>query len=115
MSEVARTASHFPDALVRLSPDFLEVRDERALQRPGCLAGGKTGAAGDVKGVEHFAIDVELELFDRSVADSDRSRAFVAWQPGNFIFLEPSLASDAVDNLQGVPRARPPPPHPPPP
>ena len=105
MREVARTASHFPDALVRLSPDFLEVRDQRPLQRPGRLAGGETGAARDVKGVEHFAIDVELELLDRPVADLDRSRAFVARQPGNFIFLKPSLARDAVDNLQVVWRA----------
>ena len=76
MREVARTASHFPDALVGISPDFLEVRDQRALQRPGRLAGGETRAARDVKGVEHFAVDVELELFDRAVADSDRSTRF---------------------------------------
>src|SRR5271155_5636541 len=102
MREVARAASHFPDARVRLSPDFLEVRDQRALQRPGRLAGGETRAARDVKGVEHFAIDVELELFDRAVADSDRRRVFVARQPGNFIFLEPSLACDAIECLQVV-------------
>src|SRR6516225_11568111 len=100
MGEVARAASHFPDALVRVSPDFLQVGHERAFQRPGRVAGGETRAAGDVKGVEHFAIDVELELLDRPVADSDRSRAFVARQPGNLIFLEPSLACDAVENLQ---------------
>src|ERR1700722_20870576 len=99
MSEVARAASHFPNAFVRFLPDFLEVGNERAFQRPGRFAGGEACAARHGKGVEHFAIDIELELFDRAIADSDRSRPFVAGKPRNFIFLEPSLAREAIDNL----------------
>src|SRR6516225_9370443 len=99
MGEVARAASHFPDALVRVSPDFLQVGHERAFQRPGRVAGGETRAARDVKGVEHFAIDIELELFDRSIAYPDGGRAFVARQPRNFIFIEPALARNTVENL----------------
>ena len=102
---MARAAPHFPDARVRLSPDLLEVQKEGAFQRPGRIAGGETRAARDIEGVEHFAIDVELKLLDRSVADADRLRAFVAGQPGNFVFLEPSVARDAVDDLQVVRRA----------
>src|SRR6202020_637172 len=39
---------------------------------------------------------------DGAVANSDRSRAFVARQPWNFEFLEPPFASHAVKNLQIV-------------
>ena len=41
-------------------------------------------AARDVEGVEHFAVDVELELSDRRVADPHRRCALVARQPGEF-------------------------------
>ena len=73
-----------------------------AFQRPGRVIGAETRAARDVEGVEHFAVDVELELFDRPIADSDRSGAFVARQPGMFEFLEPPFARYAVENLQVV-------------
>src|ERR1700722_5415301 len=97
-------AAHFPDALVRLPPDILEVQKEGTFQRPGRVARREAGAARDVKGVEHFAIDVELELSDGAVADSDRSRAFVARQPWNFELLEPSFARHTIENLQVVRR-----------
>ena len=45
MSEVARAASHFPNAFVRFLPDCLEVGNERAFQRPGRFAGGEACAA----------------------------------------------------------------------
>src|SRR5271156_2309668 len=104
MREVEPAAPPLPDALVRLSPDVLEVQNERAFQRPGRVAGGETGAARNVKGVEHFAIDVELELCDRPIADSDRLRAFVARHPWNFEFLEPPFARYTVEYLQVVGR-----------
>ena len=83
---------------------FSEVQNEPAFQRPGRVAGGETRAARDIKGVKHFAIDVELELSDRAIADSDRGRAFVARQPGNFIFFKPAFSRDAVDDLQIIRR-----------
>src|SRR5277367_1623874 len=104
MGEVAPAAPHFPDALVRLPPDILEVQNKAALQRPSRVARREAGAARDVKGVEHFTIDIELELSDGAVTDSDRSRAFVARQPWNFEFLEPPFARHAVENLQIVGR-----------
>src|ERR1700684_3529722 len=89
MREVAPAASYFPDALVRLAPDFLEVQKEGGFQRPGRVVRREAGAARDVKGVEHFTVDIELELSNGAVADSDRSRAFVAGQPWYLEFLEP--------------------------
>src|SRR5580698_9770082 len=106
MREMAPSASHFPDALVRLSPDGLEVQQEGAFQRPGCVAGGETSAARDIKSVEHLAVDVELELSDRAVADTDRRRSFVTRQPRDLKFLEPSFARYAIENLQVVRGAR---------
>src|SRR6185503_6823550 len=58
MGEVARAAPHFPDPLVGLPPDGFEMQEEAAFQSPGRIAGGESGAARDIKGVEHLAIDV---------------------------------------------------------
>jgi hypothetical protein len=102
MREMARAPAHFPDAFVRLAPDGLEVQDERAFESPARIARGEPRATRDIKGVEHFAIDVELKLTDGAVADADRARAFVARQPRKLVFLEPPLARDAVDDLQVV-------------
>ena len=65
--EVAPPTAHFPDAFVRLLPNFLEVQKEGALQRPSRVASREAGAARDVKGVEHFTIDIELELSDGAI------------------------------------------------
>ena len=57
--------------------------------RPRRLA---SGPARLVQGSEHLAVDVELVLLRGGVADAYRSRALVAWQPGELTFFEVALA-----------------------
>ena len=71
MGEVLPRASHFPDPFVRLVPARLDMLDDLALERPGRRLWLDTGSAGEVHAVDELAVDVELELMDRGVADAD--------------------------------------------
>src|SRR3546814_5717044 len=70
--EVLPAAAHFPYPLVGLGPDALEVIEQRALERPGAVAGSEPGPPSLMKRVHHLAEDVDLELPMGSVADADR-------------------------------------------
>jgi hypothetical protein len=74
--------------------------DERARQIPDLTAAVETGAAGLVERADHLSVDVELELADRVVPHSHRSGVGIAREPGEFVFRQPSLAGDAVDDLR---------------
>ena len=49
--------------------------------------------------VDDLAIDVELKLLVRGIADADRRDAFIAGQPGKLHLGEPALAGQAVHDL----------------
>jgi hypothetical protein len=48
-------------------------------------------AARRVKGIQHLAVDVELILLERRVADANGLRALVAREPGKLAFGQPAL------------------------
>ncbi len=104
MREVLRTATNLPDSFIRFGPDLLKMGDERAFEVPSLCARDETRTARDVEGVKHFAVDVELELPDSSVADAHGACPFIARQPGNLVLIEPTLAGDAVHRLDDVRR-----------
>jgi hypothetical protein len=52
-----------------------------------------------VQGVHDLAVDVELQLAMRRVADADGPRVLVSRQPVNLPFCEAPLARDAVHDL----------------
>ena len=47
--------------------------------------------------VHELAIDVDLQLRERGVADAHGAAALVARQPGQLELRQPALAGDAVD------------------
>ena len=106
VGEMARTAAHFPEALVGLLPDSVEMAEQRALEGPVLLAQVEAAAARLVQRVHHLAEHVELQLAVRGVADPHRLRRLVAGQPGDLGFGEPPLARQAVHDLQLRRRAR---------
>ena len=53
-----------------------------------------------VERVHHLAVDVELQLLRRGVADAHRARALEAREPVELALVEPPLASEAVHDLQ---------------
>lgn len=91
--EVLGPAAHFPDAFVGSIPDRVEVLQHRALDRPCGFVGLQAADAREVQRVHHFAIDVDLQLVDRAVADAHRRRALVARQPRDFPLGQAALAA----------------------
>ncbi len=73
----ARSAD-LPDALVRLAPDRRQVLEQGLLQGPARGLRRQPGAAGLMRRVHGLAIDVELELAVRGIADPHRGGALVA-------------------------------------
>src|SRR5215475_3450574 len=91
IGEVPRAAAQLPDSLVCLHPDVLKVLEERDLQRPTGFASRKSMTSGLMQRIHHFAKNVELALAMRSIANSNREGAFVAWKPGGLPFAQPPL------------------------
>src|SRR5262245_44982940 len=92
MNEVLRAAAHLPDAFVRLPPRLRQIVQNDRPQglsplrwRHACLQGLKHR-------VRDLAVDVELQLLGRAVADSHRLRILVAGQPGDGQLQQPALA-----------------------
>src|ERR1700722_8801591 len=103
MDEVPARPADFPDALVRLVPVLFQEVQQLALQAPDVLVEGESGLPAERQRVDHLAVDVKLALVDRRVADPDRRRALVAWQPAGLPLGEPPFTRDPVHDLD-VPR-----------
>src|SRR5215469_6754640 len=97
--ELLAPASNFPNAFVGLPPDLLEVLEQLPFERK---AGLMDGQAADARLVEHtsdFAIEIELKLLGRRVADAHRLRSLEAGQPRQLHLRELTLAGQAVHDL----------------
>ena len=95
-----RWAANLPDAVVGLVPHVLEMFEQRLLQLPCVGRRRQVGFARRVQGVHDLAVDVELALRDRSVADAHGPALFVAGQPRHFELGQAPLAGDAVHDVQ---------------
>src|SRR4051812_28045825 len=69
--EVLAGSPHLPDTRIGLAPDFGDVLDERALKGPCIVTSREPRTARLIKGIEHFAVDVELHLGMRRIADAN--------------------------------------------
>ena len=58
-----------------------------------------------IQRIHHFAVDVELQLRARGVADAHRPRAAIAREPRHLPFHQPALACQAVQRLDLCRRA----------
>ena len=101
-----RRSAHLPDALVRLAPDLRELLQHGALDGPGLVILRQPAAPRLVEGAHHLAVDVELALPVRGVADPHRRRAREPGQPIRLPLVEAALAREPVHDLQLVGRAR---------
>ncbi len=80
-------------------PGLLEVVEHAELDPPRLRVEPDAAHARLVERVEHLAVDVELELLARRVADPHRARALVAGEPRQLVLRQPPLAGDAVHDL----------------
>src|SRR3984893_5212692 len=100
--ELATSASHFPDALVRHLPDILQMLNQRLLLCPGRGDRSEKVISHLIGGTDQLPEDVELQLSGRGVADANRGCAMIAWQPRHVPFLQLSFARKAIHDLDLV-------------
>ena len=105
VGEVATGSPDLPNTVVRFTPAGLQERQQRPLQLPGRFAVWVAGLHRLVERGHDFAIDVQLELAGRRVADPYRARALVAREPVDLPFVEAALTPGPVHDLhlRGVP------------
>ena len=98
-------ATRLPHALIRLLPDRFEVLEQFQRQIPGVRVALEAEAAAGVKRIGQLAVNVELQLLVRRIADPHRATTFVAGQPRDFVFGQPALAGETVHDLhfRGMP------------
>ena len=85
--------------LVRLIPDPRPDDRARRIPDPRALVELQLGHARLMEGVDQLAIDIELQLRVRGIADPHRPRAFIAGQPVRLPFQQAALTHDAVHDL----------------
>src|SRR5215470_1520372 len=78
MGEVLRRPAHFPNALVSPAPNPRQMVENGGADRHGAIHCGQAVKMGVVQRVENFAVDIELCLPDRRIADAYRPRSFIA-------------------------------------
>ena len=100
VGEVPALAPHLPDARIgHTRPDGSQMLQQRPLERPPGLVDAQAAAPGLMQRVQQLAIDVELKLGVRGVADPDRTRALVSRQPRHLPLGEPPLSRQSVHDL----------------
>src|SRR5215216_1391371 len=96
---VAPRPAAFPDSVVRLAPDRLDMLDYRPPARPEPLLDRARERRTEEPDCDDFPVDVELELFGSGVADADRFRALV---PRELLQLELGQTPAAVDRVHDL-------------
>jgi hypothetical protein len=75
---MAARSARFPDPIVGLAPNRLDVFDDRAPARPAPCVDTAEELRGTARHADYLPINVELELFGRRIADPDRPGPLVA-------------------------------------
>src|SRR5947208_15727216 len=85
LCEVARLVAQLPDACVRLLPDPADVVGDlgQAVSVVAVESAGEVGESGG--GGEDLAVDIQLRLPGRTVADAGGARAAVAGERQRFL------------------------------
>ena len=100
VDEVLPLPARLPDPVVRSHPGLLQAPCEPALQLPTPLHRDDPRGPTHVRGGEHLAWYVALDLACGVVAYSHRRGAFVAGEPGQFVLGQAAGAVDAVHDLE---------------
>ena len=98
--EVLRLAADLPDPTVGFDPALGGEVHQLDDEAPEVVVRGMAAEMPAPAQVDQGAVGVELELLGGRVADPDRARMLVAVEPVEDDLGEPSLASDAVHDLE---------------
>src|SRR6516165_1918513 len=106
MREVLRRTAHLPDALIGLIPDLGQVSQNDAPDRIPVLIWGQTVTLCMVDRVEDLAVNVELRLVYRGIANADGARPLKSGQPRDLPLGKPPLTAQTIHDLQLIGAAR---------
>src|SRR6202048_1931501 len=99
MNEVLAAAAHLPKTFVRLPPSRCQIIQYDGPHRLAAFQWRHTRFQRLKHRVGDLAEDVELQLLGGAVADPHRCRVLVSGQPRDGQLRPPSLATDAVHEL----------------
>src|SRR6185312_12732867 len=102
IGELLAPAAYFPDSLVGIGPDRLEMVEQRALDPPSPLVLAQAAESRLIERVHELAVDIELQLGVRRVADADGAGTLIAGQPRYLPLRQPPLAGDGIHDLKLV-------------
>ena len=105
MDEMLRRAPDFPDAFVGLAPDFFQMLRKSLADLAAAWRGRQAALARLGHHIGQFAINIELQLLRRAIADAHRTRILVAGQMRQLDFVQPLVAHHAVHGLKLLGRA----------
>ena len=97
---VAAAAARLPDPLVGLVPVVYQPLEVAGELQPAVVVEGQPVLVAEVDGVHQLAVDVELQLGCRAVADPHRRRAHVALQVRELLLGQVLTPVDAVHDRQ---------------
>ncbi len=102
--EVLLAAARLPDALVDLVPVLAQPVDDPPHVRPGLVEDRPAVLVEQVDRVDQLAVDVELALVGRAVADPHRRRVAIARQVRELLLGQLRAPVDPVHDLQRAAR-----------
>jgi hypothetical protein len=100
--EVLRFPAHLPHALVLLGPAFGSGVGAGDQETPDVIVDVADLVGETVRGIEQFAVHVDLPLLPGTVAHADRAAVTPAVQLRQGAFAEVVLAADPEHDLQGA-------------
>ena len=81
MREVPPATAHFPNSLLGVTPDRLQVLEGDVAEIIGAFERRQAAARGLEQRVRDLTIYIELERCGRCIADAERARTIISWQP----------------------------------
>src|SRR5438045_658299 len=70
MDEVSALAADFPDAVVWLTPDLLDMSYQRSLETPSYFEASHAFPPRLIESVQYFAVDIQLQLLRGGIPNS---------------------------------------------
>src|SRR5258708_10243779 len=92
MREIASRAAHLPDSFVRLLPTGFQEIHQRSLKAPRIVVAFQFVLSRDVQRVDYLAVDVELKLLMRGVANTHCRTFIIARKPWKLYLMKHAIA-----------------------
>ncbi len=99
VQEVVLLAAHFPDTHVFAVPDITDLIREFDRAFPAVVGNGFAVFVDQINRIHQLAVDVQLDLVERLIADTHRRRAAMPAQVRQLSFRQLLVAVDAIQDV----------------